>query len=222
MKRTKHSGAKECGGHRGEPVRVGKFTIFLGGSRDLEAHDLHGYDCIIALTEDLPSLPRLPVTVWNYSLEDYGGVPKDWKKFLGLVIQRLNKEEKLLAFCHGSHGRTGTFLASLIALVEPGVQDPVKEARRRHCKKSVESEEQVKAIFALRGEKIPKKYKKEFYTPPISKYKWSAPPVPIQPSTYIPLPPVSKGPIKRAPKVSVVVLPTTCEPGLQDFIGGGS
>ncbi|GEM_PF-1060867 len=148
--------------HRGNPVKVGNFTIFLGGTRYLIEEDLVGYDLLIALTDNLPPLPRVPVTIWNYGLEDYGGVPEDWCDFLKVVAKKLTRGKKIMAFCVGSHGRTGTFLASLIALMEPGTEDPIATARERHCGKAVESLEQAEAIFALRGQEVPEKYKKEF------------------------------------------------------------
>ena len=73
-----------------------------------------------------------------------------------------------MVYCMGSHGRTGTFIASLIALLESKEQtpDPIAAVRERHCSKSVETIGQARAIFALRGEKLPKKYDDELG------YKW--------------------------------------------------
>ncbi|NTW13830.1 MAG: hypothetical protein HGA31_02240 [Candidatus Moranbacteria bacterium] len=156
--------------HRGEPVRVGPYTILAGGIRDLVAEDLEKADVLIPL---LDSLPRLefgrPYQILAAPLADYGGVPNNWEQFLReQVIPLLATEKKVLAFCHGSHGRTGCFLASLIAILETPEEtpDPIAAVRKRHCKKAVESQAQAEAVFALRGEKLPQKYSMEFTKKP--------------------------------------------------------
>ena len=57
------------------------------------------------------------------------------------------------------------FLASLFALLESEEEtpDPIAAARKRHCRRAVESIKQADAIFALRGAKwAPAKYWAEF------------------------------------------------------------
>ncbi len=161
--------------HRGEPVKVGAYTIFLGGTQYLRAEDLAVADVLLPLTEvplafgswhqlqqtdpslsQIRGLPPFELNkVYNVlaaPLKDFGGVPDNWGQFLSeVVIPLLASGKKVLAFCIGSHGRTGTFLASLIALVEPEVEDPIAEARKRHCEKAVETKAQAKAVFALKG-----------------------------------------------------------------------
>lgn len=161
--------------HRGEPVQVGTYTVYLGGTQYLRAQDLAVADVLLPLTEvplafgswhqlqqtdaSLSQIRGLPPFELNkvYSvlaapLKDFGGVPDNWGRFLSeVVIPLLASGKKVLAFCIGSHGRTGTFLASLIALLEPDVEDPIAEARKRHCEKSVETKAQARAVFALKG-----------------------------------------------------------------------
>lgn len=151
--------------HRGSPVRVGEFTIYAGGTRDLRAGDLTGYDLVIPLTGgSLPLARRERTVVWSYELQDYGGVPEDWANFLQDVIAELHKGSKIIAFCMGSHGRTGTFLASLVSLLESEAEtpDPITAVRERHCYKAVETLAQAEAVFALRGASLPEKYSAEF------------------------------------------------------------
>jgi protein-tyrosine phosphatase len=98
-------------------------------------------------------------------MKDYNGVPPLWREFLQSVIDNeLKRGKKILAFCVGSHGRTGTFLASLIALLESSEEapDPIAAVRERHCRKAVETGDQAEAIFALRGMEVPRKYQIEF------------------------------------------------------------
>jgi hypothetical protein len=78
------------------------------------------------------------------------------------VIPLLAESKKLLGFCMASQGRTGTWLASLVAILEPDTADPIAAIRQRHCQHAVETLAQAKAIFALRGEELPAKYRRQF------------------------------------------------------------
>ncbi len=151
--------------HRGNPVAVGEYTVFAGGTRDLRSGDLTGYDLVIPLTGGGIPLERgRRTTVWSYDLQDYGGVPADWAQFLQEVVDELRRGRRIIAFCVGSHGRTGTFLSSLVSLVEDRAvtPDPIEAVRARHCYKAVESRAQAEAVFALRGEALPPQYATEF------------------------------------------------------------
>lgn len=157
--------------HRGQkPVSVGPHQVYLGGTRYLEEEDFDSVDIIVPLTDELPEMRfgRMYL-ILAASLSDYGGVPKEWEDFLRKqIIPLLQKGKKILAYCVGSHGRTGTFLASLISILEKDIADPIAEARKRHCHKAVESLAQAKAIFALRGQKLPQKYEVEFAPKPVT------------------------------------------------------
>jgi len=158
--------------HRGELVRVGQFSIKAGGTYDLLPQDLEGIDVLIPLLESVPFGFGRRYSVLAAPLVDYGGVPSNWRAFLeGDVIPLLESGASVLTFCMGSHGRTGTILASLIALLEDPAEtpDPIEAARARHCRKAVETERQAVAIFALRGEELPDKYVREFYRPPVTR-----------------------------------------------------
>lgn len=154
--------------HKGDPVKVGKHEILVGAMRDLTEEDIGKADILVPLTQDIPNFKfGSAYRIVAMPLVDYGGVPEIWGAFLKEVIVPLIEEgHKLLAYCVGSHGRTGTFLASLIALMESKEEtpDPIAAARERHCKKCVESLAQARAIYALRGEVLPKKYVEEFGT----------------------------------------------------------
>lgn len=55
-------------------------------------------------------------------------------------------------FCHGGHGRTGTFaavLAGLTGMVDPTKVDVVKWLRDRYCEKIVESDKQFRYIESM-------------------------------------------------------------------------
>jgi hypothetical protein len=90
-------------------------------------------------------------------------VTDNWRESLeSEVIPRLKAGLTLIGFCIGGHGRTGTLIASLIALLEPETDDPIAAARERHCRKAVETRAQAEGIYALRGEELPEKYVAEF------------------------------------------------------------
>lgn len=152
--------------HRGEVVKVGGLEVFLGGAQYFPPMDLSGYDVVVPFLEDgHRMLPKIlepvmaePITVLHYPIPDFQGVPEDWKAFLGLVTSHLHAKRRVVAFCMGGHGRTGTFLASLIALLEPKVRDPIAAARKRYCERAVETKKQADAIFALKGKSRPAKY----------------------------------------------------------------
>ncbi|MDO8600053.1 MAG: hypothetical protein Q7R73_00325 [bacterium] len=150
--------------HRGDPVRVGKYQhqLFLGGTMYFAPEDLEGYDLVIPFKEQLSQVITDMVPeekIWHYPIRDFSVPdPDDWVLFIARVADELKQGRRILAFCAGGHGRTGTFLASLIAVLEPRIKDPVGVARGRYCGHAVETHEQIKAVFALKGVLLPVKY----------------------------------------------------------------
>jgi hypothetical protein len=149
--------------HLGEAVRVGPYTVLAAGAMYELDNRFDDPEVVhVALADHFPALPdREYQVVWQV-LPDFGGVPDDWDVFLkDEILPRLESGQKLLAFCLGSHGRTGVFLASLIALLETPEQtpDPVAAVRQRHCEAAVETLAQAEAVFALRGEPLPTHYR---------------------------------------------------------------
>lgn len=172
---------KSCA-HHGEPVRVGPYEVLAGGTQYLETADLEKADILIPLVTTIPyQFAGKCFTVMAIPMVDFGGVPNGpfgWKKLLReRVIPLLASGKQVLAFCAGSHGRTGCFLASLIALLESRKEtpDPIAAVRKRHCTSAVETLAQAKAVFAMRGQELPAKYLLEFAprkkTAPVIVYK---------------------------------------------------
>jgi hypothetical protein len=162
---------KKCE-HTGEkPIDIGKYKgqIHLAAQWDVKKRVVQGAHVICPLNGSLPK--HLPwgslVPIMWCELPDRGGVPPEWGAFIQSIVNFLDQGYNILAYCVGSHGRTGTFAASLISVLEPETKDPIAAIRKRHCEEAVESLAQARAIFALRGEKLPEKYEKEFkpYTP---------------------------------------------------------
>lgn len=151
--------------HRGQAVMVGRFTLYAAGAMRLIQSDIDSIapDVVIDLAAHRrfnPSLTFLPTTqlVVNH-LEDFGGVPDDWHMFIDSAIRHLDERRTMLAFCRGGHGRTGCFLSSLVAILEPDVEDPIEAIRERYCQGAVESLAQACAVFALRNQPLPVKYR---------------------------------------------------------------
>ena len=166
--------------YRGNPVRVGPYTVLAGGTRYLASSDLDKADVLIPLTgcqelnfgqlyeltaEQQPSgitafAPGKSYQVLVGKLPDFGGVPDNWEAFLRQqVIPLLASGASLMGFCFASQGRTGTFLASLIAILEPETDDPIAAVRQRHCEHAVETAAQAAAIFAIKGIPVPERYR---------------------------------------------------------------
>jgi hypothetical protein len=166
--------------HRGIEVAVGAFRIRLGGTEYLTREDLSAH-VLIALTDclefgrefvmtqgdaaeltQLGLMPPLPqdraCRILSGRMKDLAGVPKGWATFLADKVIPLLESTSVLAFCRAGHGRTGTLLASLVALLEPDTEDPIASARTRYCCHAVETLGQAEAVFALRGQDVPQKY----------------------------------------------------------------
>ncbi len=138
--------------HRGEPVRVGPYEILAGASWDLKPEDLDKADLIIPLDSKLPMRIGQKVTLLACSWEDRKAPPAGFETFLlESVIPALEAGKKILGYCTGGHGRTGTFLAALIVLLEPQITDPIAEVRKRHCSQAIETSAQEQYIRELQS-----------------------------------------------------------------------
>lgn len=146
--------------HRGELIRVGPYEIGAAGTFYAVRKDFKRADLLIPLIDPIPRglMPRKPRKL-PMPMEDVGGMPYGWRNFLEeAVVPELDKGTRIIAFCKGGHGRTGAFLASPVALLEPEVVDPVLAIRESYCQSAIESTAQVIGVFALRGEALPPQY----------------------------------------------------------------
>lgn len=165
---TTYTNWKKCKHTAVKPVTIGKYTdqVYLGARWDIDPHTVENVHLICPLNGDMPKGARfgtiLPII--QCELADRGGVPANWGTFIKEIVRMLDKGYKILAYCTGSHGRTGVFGASLISVLEPEVEDPIAAIRERHCHEAVESLAQARAVFALRGQELPAHYEKEFKT----------------------------------------------------------
>jgi hypothetical protein len=207
--------------HRGDPIRIGKYTLLAGGTRDLLEEDLGKADVLVPLAGFAPFEFGKRYTIISATMQDMGGVPKNWREFLeSTIIPEIKARRRLLAFCVGGHGRTGTFLASLIALLESREEtpDPIWAVWQRHCIQAVESREQAEAIFALRGEELPPHHKKVF--PARKVFKWA--PVGghgVGAGQYTPVtyPPVVPAPVQSTVPGTTVQPPVQAQGNLGEY-----
>ena len=151
--------------HMGDAVEVGAHTIYLGGTDYIEAgfDPVAGFDVVVPLAEEwLSTFTGLQAQfelVNQLVLEDFAGVPDDWSERLdAFLLPHLSAGKKVVIFCKGGHGRTGTVLSSLIARLEPSIDDPILAARERYCQYCVETQSQAEAIFALKKQNLPDFY----------------------------------------------------------------
>jgi hypothetical protein len=165
-------GVGRCGkNHDGmSPVKIGGKDVWLTGTMRMNPDSMVDKNLIVSLTGKLPvGIGSVGVYLPMYLVEmrDYGGVPNGWKNIISIMAEFIQKNNKLIAYCAGSHGRTGCFAASLIALMEPDVKDPIAAIRERHCHHAVETLEQARAVFAIRGKSLPKRWVDEFVRTPM-------------------------------------------------------
>lgn len=147
--------------HRGDPVAVGKHRVYAAGL--FHQPSLSGYDIIVPLSIDqaMPLEFGVRYDVFAAPLPDFGGVDRHWPEFVRALAEKIVGGKRVCMFCLGGHGRTGTLLASLVAVMESREEtpDPIAAVRGRYCPHAVETKAQAKAVFALRMQKFPEQYK---------------------------------------------------------------
>jgi hypothetical protein len=136
--------------HQGVAVYIGGHFIYAGGGNYLKPEDMASYKLRVLLraeqeTRNLAFGYFENGFLW-LPIPDYQTVHEsdwsEWKQALQVVANAVSKGHRVIVFCAGGHGRTGLFLASLLALMEPDIDDPTAELRRRYCHKAVETEKQ--------------------------------------------------------------------------------
>ena len=142
--------------HRGDPVQVGSYEVLAGGLMHFShGEDLPAADLVVLLTEGTYGVEKWyrerGTKVIHYPVVDYA-VPQEesWIELLQEIIQELRGGSRVQIFCGGGHGRTGMVLSSLVALLEPEVEDPVQTVRERYCPQAVETAEQAAFVRSLR------------------------------------------------------------------------
>jgi protein-tyrosine phosphatase len=129
-----------------EPIKVGPYEVFASGL--LHHPDFENFDVLVPLDHQFCYNGNREVIM--AIIPDYHPPGPDFAGILSeRVIPELEAGKRVLIFCLGSHGRTGTVIAGLIAMLEPEVDDPIEAVRKRHCGKSVETREQAEWVRNL-------------------------------------------------------------------------
>lgn len=104
-----------------------------------------------------------PIIEFQYTITDGCAPksPKEFKKMIEWVALKLHCGNKIHVGCIGGHGRTGLFLAALVAFTNTS-DDPIKWVRENHCKKAVESKSQVNFLMKHFGCKTAKPSKPSY------------------------------------------------------------
>ncbi|HEY9789175.1 MAG TPA: hypothetical protein V6D22_02170 [Candidatus Obscuribacterales bacterium] len=144
-------------------VKVGSHFVFAGAAKNLSADAIAGANIslYVPLTTKRVRIPE-GTPIKALEMPDFGGVPADWRQRIDEFVAMLEQGATILFHCDGGHGRTGTLLASLIAMTEPETADPIAAVRQRYCKLAVETTAQAEAIFALRKQTLPPMYRGTF------------------------------------------------------------
>ncbi|HEY9789176.1 MAG TPA: hypothetical protein V6D22_02175 [Candidatus Obscuribacterales bacterium] len=144
-------------------VKVGSHVVFVGAAADLTTKDIAAarITLYVPLSHELVRVPP-EVMIRPAPLPDFGGVPDNWRQIVDELVGEVERGTRLMFHCIAGHGRTGTMLASLIAVMEPDTADPIAVVRKRYCSHAVETTAQARAIFALRNEQLPPSYRGKF------------------------------------------------------------
>ncbi len=93
------------------------------------------------------SWPWTPGTEIYYPIQDMTAPsdPASFKKLVDFICEQLKAGLKVHVGCIGGHGRTGTLLAAVVAVLM-GEKDAIQYVRKHYCSKAVETGSQVKFL----------------------------------------------------------------------------
>lgn len=132
----------------------------------------NGFDIVVNLTgtsiKEEHTIPIPELTKWSNGGSTFTEVMLDWPDYgvvsfplqfwLDLVEHIQTKKLKLLVFCVGGHGRTGTAVASfLIAALGWDGEKATKWVRESYCERAIESKKQEDYILNLSAEMTSRK-----------------------------------------------------------------
>lgn len=146
--------------HPPKSVQVGDTFIYACAQRDVDIAVKTGFDVISPLVQSAGTEFNgyYGLLLWFPIPDMTAPEPKRLRIHAQRLITYAKAGNHVVTFCHGSHGRTGTVLATCIGLLEPDV-DPIDTVRARHCEHAVETQSQVEAIFKALERELPEKWK---------------------------------------------------------------
>jgi hypothetical protein len=156
--------------HKGTAVPVGpRASVLAAAGRSVRPDDLKDVDIVVMLSDAIKHDVKDAIERgWmglavDLPMKDYDCWDPDvLREQAKRALRWCEAGHRVLVCCTGGHGRTGTFIAAMIALAEADGVDPIEAVRARHCDHAVETFGQIKAVFAVRGQEIPEKWKLAF------------------------------------------------------------
>jgi hypothetical protein len=149
--------------HVPKPVKCGDTQIYGSGRRYLSLPGgLMNFDFAIPLGAEFDLRTFIGYTGFliPFPIKDFTAPNPDLLRlYAERMIHFARAGNKVVTFCEGSHGRTGLVLAACIGVAEPDCKDPVEAVRERHCRKSCETNDQIKAVFHALDRPVPQKYR---------------------------------------------------------------
>lgn len=145
--------------HPPKPVKMGDIQIYGCAQRDVDIAIKSGFDVISPLVQTAYDEFNgfYGLLLWLPIADMTAPEPQRLRVHAQRLIKYAKAGNLVVTYCVGSHGRTGTVLATCIGLLEPTV-DPIDEVRARHCEHAVETQSQVNAIFAALDREVPEKW----------------------------------------------------------------
>ena len=148
--------------HLHQPVQIGEYTVTAIGSRYLTGPKREYMPEGRGIYLDYSSWKSELEHPWSPSCilvkwPDFGTISLDaFTPLLTQVINHLRNGVPVEIGCIGAHGRTGTFLAGLIILLERlPVGEAIRSLRTRYCANAIETPAQELLLYALAGEEAP-------------------------------------------------------------------
>jgi hypothetical protein len=152
---------------------VGGVMLYPTWGKSITAAMLENFDVVVPLT-DTASFSEVysnycGIVMWFPIRDMTAPDPTRLRVNAQRILDFARTGAKVAFWCVGSHGRTGTVLATCIGLAEPDVVDPIAETRTRHCKHAIETNAQEICIFKALGREVPDQYKPK----PVTQGTWS-------------------------------------------------
>lgn len=157
--------------HYRHPCKVGEWEVLASGYFSRPEGDVDPPGAGVYLDEDWLSphggMSVSPGTQWKRIAKWYPAIYAIWRDgstfpisnvelMIEFVVEHLEAGRSVEIGCQGGHGRTGTFIACLIASVEGlGAYDSIEAVRERHCKDCVETNAQVDLVYNFCNEEPP-------------------------------------------------------------------
>ncbi|MEG2156328.1 MAG: hypothetical protein RRY07_00890 [Bacteroidaceae bacterium] len=145
--------------HKPLPIRVGDKTYYVHGGSCLDPA-ITDADVYVGFDHGMSPMPfkgvdLLPENIY-FDIPDMS-VPSNavlFKKLVQLIAKKLKADLKVHVGCIGGHGRTGTFLAALVADMT-GDKDAISYVRKGYCSSAVETTAQERYLAKHFGCEIP-------------------------------------------------------------------